>query len=182
MLAEPFDGPGSHRCIDAVAHVPCDDRRWCARSSRPPDQRRSPPRAALRRVEPARVALSRRAVRPHRRHLRAADPSTRRRAVQASRDGVAHLRRVDARQRRSGDDPRHLRRRRHRRHGRIRRRDLSARRQPRPRSDHAARAGRQRDWRQGRRESRARQEPDRIVLSAARGRRRPAAARDAAAA
>ena len=66
---------------------------------------------------------------------------------------VAHLRRAGPRQRRSRVDDHHVRRRRHRRHGRLRRGDLPARHRARPRADDAAGAGRQRDRRQGRRQS-----------------------------
>ena len=87
-----------------------------------------------------------------------------------------------ARERRSRVDAHHLRGRRHRRHGRLRRGDLPAGHRAGACADHAARAGRQRDRRQGRRQPSARQEPDRRLLSAARGGHRPDGAGDAAAA
>ena len=76
----------------------------------------------------------------------------------------------------------HVRRRRHRRHGGLCRRDLPARDCAGARPDHAAGAGGQRDRRQGRRQPSARQEHDRLLLPAARRRRRPGGARHAAAA
>ena len=59
----------------------------------------------------------------------------------------------------------------------LRRRDLPARHAARPGADDAAGAGGQLDRRQGGREPPARQEPDRRVLPAARGRHRPGRAR-----
>ena len=106
------------------------------------------------------------------RQRRRADSRPRRRTLQTTRHGRPRLRRAGARQRRSRLDADHVRRRRHRRHGRLRRRHLFARHRARPRADHAARAGGQLDRRQGRRQSSARQESDRRLLSAARRRHR----------
>ena len=85
-----------------------------------------------------------------------------------------------SRERRPRLDAHHVRRRRHRRHGGLRRGNLPARHRARPRADDAAGAGGQRDRRQGRRQSRARQEPDRRVPPAARRRHRSVGARHAA--
>ena len=84
--------------------------------------------------------------------------------------------------RRSRQRARRDRRRRGRRHRRVRGGDLPARRPGRPDADDAARAGGQRGRRQGRRQPRAGQEPDRRVPSAGAGGRRSDAALDAAAA
>ena len=94
----------------------------------------------------------------------------------------ACLRRAGPRQRRPRIDAHHVRRRRHRRPGRLRRVDLLARHLARPRPDDAAGAGRQLDRRQSGRQSRAGKEPDRLLLPAARRRRRSVGAVDAAAA
>ena len=90
----------------------------------------------------------------------------RRRALQEPAVGLAHLRRADPRRRRSRQRHRRRRRRRHRRHRRLRRGHLPARHHARARADDAAGAGRQLDRRQGRRQPRARQEPDRRLPSA----------------
>ena len=125
--------------------------------------------AALRRVEPARLAISRR---PRSRGLSADEP-----ILVADGERFKQLQTVarvyDALIRANADRAStldHLRRRRHRRHRRLRRGDLSARHRARPRADDAAGPGGQRDRRQGRRQPPARQEPDRRVLPAARRR------------
>ena len=116
------------------------------------------------------------------RRARRANPGARRRALQAARRRVAHLRRAGPRERRSRSDAHHLRRRRHRRHGRFCGRHLSSRHRARPCADDAPRAGGQRDRRQGRRQPPARQEPDRLLPSASRRDCRSVGARHAAAA
>ena len=145
------------------------------------DSRRSPrARTALRRVEPAGVAAAR-AARRARPQGRRADPRPRWRTSQAAVHGRPDLRCARPRERGSRVHARHLRRRRHRRHGRFRGGHLPEGHRAHSCADDAARAGGQRHRRQGRRQSSARQEHDRLVLSAARGRHRPDGARHAAA-
>ena len=103
---------------------------------------------------------------------RGTDSHPRRRTVQTARDGRPRLRRTGEGRGGSRLDPRHVRRRRHRRHGRVRSLHLSAGPPAGPHPDDTSRAGGQRRRRQGRRQSSARQESHRIVLSAARRDRR----------
>ena len=90
------------------------------------------------------------------------------------------LRRAAQGRRRPVRGARHLRRRRHRRHGRLRGRHLHARHPPGPRADDAAGAGRRRDRRQGGRQPARGQEPRRRLLPAVGRRDRSRRARDAA--
>ena len=91
-----------------------------------------------------------------------------------------HLRRAAQGRRRPVHRPDHLRRRRHRRHGRLRGRHLHAGHRPRPRADDAAGAGRRGDRGQGGRQPAGGQEPGRRLLSAVNRRHRSGRARDAA--
>ena len=97
---------------------------------------------------------------------RGADPAPGRRALQEPADRRPHLRRADPRRGR----PRHaivaIGGGVARRHRRLRRGDVPARHPGRPGADDAAGAGGQRDRRQGRRQPRAGQEPDRRLPSA----------------
>ena len=121
---------------------------------------------ALRRLEPGDLAPSR--ARASSRPLAGrAHPAARRRALQDAGDRCRAI--YDALIRGGADRGsahRGRRRRRHRRYRRIRGRQLPARHHARARADDAAGAGGQLHRRQGRRQPRARQEPDRRVPSA----------------
>src|SRR5262245_13174151 len=85
-------GHDTHRRRDALASIHGDDRERRDRASRPSPRRAAHAAAALRRLEPARLAPARQRDGAGGQRRRS-DPRPRRRALQTAADRVAHLRR-----------------------------------------------------------------------------------------